>query len=321
MGQCEYADGFLDGYHCKNHYNDKVPSEMVKYYCTMHTQCSHCPWHGGNDGPRQKDLENARWKADKESELAAKEAQKQKEEADRRARALREQAGDEEIDYHYSGGSGGGGGGSSSSGDIISALFSTSGLCILLTVGVLALCVLGHWLGWTGPWVQMQVPASAATKSVRLYSVCRDSAHYFEVRSENFDETGNCKLRTHLYSSEIYLEQNKASVWMGLCDLRFLNTGVVYDYTYEEAADLMLRPLLIQLQDAKKTPLEGLSIQISDARGNELSYTELGNALYAVLLPNDTPDQLLTLYAAGYLERHIPFKGNARLSKVVVTLE
>lgn len=320
MGQCEYTDGFLDGYHCKAHNNDKVPQELVKYYCTMHTQCSHCPWRGGDDWPRTKDQQNAQWQADHDQELAAKEAQKQRDAAAQRTRAQLEQ--DDDGSFHYSGGGGGGGGGSSSGGGcLLGSVFSTFGFCILITVIVVALCVLGHWLGWTGPWVQMQVPASAVTDDLQLYSVCQDGTHYFESYSDTFDEDGHINLRVHLHFSDIYLEQDRASVWIGLCGLEFLNTGTVYDYTYEEAEALMLRPLLIQLQDSKKAPLDGLSMEITDAHGTELDYIALGGGLYAVLMSNDASDQPLTLQAAGYLERHIPFKADARLSKVIVTME
>ncbi len=319
MGQCEYADGFLDGYHCKNHYDDKVPQEMVKYYCTMHTQCDHCPWRGGDDWPRKKDKQDADWQAEHDRELAAKEAQKQQEAADRRARAQREQV-DGGGSYHYSGG-GGGGGSSSGGGGILGPVFGTFGLCIVITVAFLALCILGHWLGWTGPWVRMQIPSTAVTDDLQMYSVCQDGAHYFESRSDTFDKDGHINLRVHLHFSDIYLEQDRASVWIGLCGLEFLNTGTVYDYTYEEAEELMLRPLLIQLQDSKKAPLDGLSMEITDTHGAELAYIALGDGLYAVFLSNDAPNQSLTLQAAGYLDRHIPFKADARLSKVIVTME
>ncbi|MBQ9083782.1 MAG: hypothetical protein IJY28_09860 [Clostridia bacterium] len=316
MGQCEYADGFLDGYHCKNHNNDKVPRDMVEYYCTMYTQCSHCPWRGGDDGPRLRDQREA-----------DRQAQEARDEADRQAKArLQHDAYDYSENSSDGNGSisGGGGGGISGGGGGGGSLgcsgWSSFLLFLILCAAVFLLVWLGDLFGWLGPWATMRVPPAAVTEDLRLYSISMDSGHYFEVRSEKFKDDGSCSLRTEYRFNEVYLEQDKASVWIGQCDLLALNTGIVYDYTYEEAEALMLRPLLIQLQDTAKVPLDGLMMEIFDARGTELPWIALGDGLYAVFLPNDAADQSLTLQAAGYLDRHIPFKGDARLSKVIVTM-
>ena len=304
MGYCEYVNheksNITSGWYCNRIGGFVGDSSITRNYCNDSIHCVECPHRGGSK--KKTPPPEPKYEPPKQSCY-------------------------DDDDFYCPPSSSSGSGGSSSydgggsyGGGLDFGFFKIAGIVLLLSV-VLGLLFTGmDFLGFLGPWVQMQLPEGIDTKGISLYAVNRSSERSFQVRDEKFDQTGLCKLRAFKDFSDIYLEQDGSSVWLGTAHLLNLNTAVVEDVTYEEIVEQMVRPLILQLKDENGSLSSQLPLTIHDTAGNPLSYLAISPDSYAVLLPNDFPSQTLTLRLAGYVPCEIPVDATQRLSMMALSL-
>lgn len=316
MGYCEYQDSskgdLWNGYYCSLKGDFVRDSSLVKYYCTHAVRCQYCPIRGGDD-------------RDRKSPEPPKPP-----EPEEPVRPARISSYDDDSDSGYSGngssggsGGGSGGGGGGGSGCLLGEVFGIMKFLVLTCIISAVIVGVGqilNLLGITGTRVYMQLPEGVDPKTVKLYAVNQEEKRLFRVREKKFGKDGQCKLVTNSGHSDIYLEQDGASVWLGTCDLYLGNACTVEDITYEEAMAQMVRPMIIRLHDTAGNILAGTVLQVADAQGNALSCIELGDGQYAVLLPNDMAEQALTIGAAGYRPLSVNVDTAQRLSIIAVSL-
>lgn len=308
MGQCGYVNdeksGPWNGYYC-NRIGGYVREEgLTKYYCSSSVACQYCPYVGGDDRYRRKPEKQETPKQEYTERHVVR----------------------EDID-RGSGGSGGGGSGGSgggSSGGALLGVLGDLGLMFAWIGGITAVLVavflVARLFGFAGYWVTMEVPQTADLENMSLYSVSREDNSRFEMKDEPFAEDGSCKLGAHGQYSDVYLQNNGGSVWLGTCHLTFLNTAVVEDISYEEVVQQLIRPVILRIYLDDGMLVDGLSMNIVDEEGKSLNWLSLGKGEYAVLLENDAQLQSMIVDVPGYASMTVEVDSSRRLSGLEISL-
>ena len=196
---------------------------------------------------------------------------------------------------------------------------------ILVLVGLLVLVGGGWYAGAKMGWIKSSVTVTAQAPSsglipvyeVSLRAVVQDGAH--KESTAQFDESGQCKLKLHPGMNAVFVEYDGTSVYLD----SYLGNGFKnheVDLNLDIAEKLMLRILIVELQDDHGTPLYPENVNVVDADGEIIQCKAVQEGMYAMMFGNGTSEENFTISVDGYEALDVSVGLSGRMSHMVITL-